>query len=182
MARWSSASYFSPNGRRILEESEVVAEPDRGNAVFFKHANWDLLGRAVYEANLRSLKWAFMNYDKAWDIRRTASGNPNIPDDDWEPPEATIRFRRHKNETPFDRWTCDTCSLNRKCPYARKGSVCIVPDSDAAELVEMFGTRSSARIIDALGKLLEIQSKRAQERTRSGGSHRLRGEPGWASA
>jgi hypothetical protein len=67
-----------------------------------------------------------------------------------------------KNIKPVegDRFLCDTCSLKSGCRYFRVGSVCSVPDAEVAELANLFGTRDSDQIIDALGKLLEIQSGR----------------------
>ena len=120
------------------------------------------LARAVYDLNLRSLKWAHLNFDRAWDFRRKGQAvDIESPDAEWEPPATPVKFtKRRAGESNLDRWLCDTCAHSFTCPYSREGSVCILPDSDAKDLAQMFQTRNSAAILEALGSLLSAQTKR----------------------
>ncbi|MEU4066656.1 hypothetical protein AB0F25_30460 [Streptomyces wedmorensis] len=61
-----------------------------------------------------------------------------------------------------DYFHCDTCSLADHCKFQREGAVCSVPSSETSQLAKLFGSRSSDKIIDGLGKLLEIQSERVE--------------------
>jgi len=155
---------------------ETIKEPVESQRLWLSvigvdHKNlFDLTGkdlsRRVYEINLMSLRWALLNWSRAWDFRRVAwmeEDEEATSDLDWSPKTLPIRLRKTKTEREnLDRWLCDSCSLQNKCPYAREGSVCIVPDSEPAEIVEMFGTRNSSQIINGLGALLQAQGRRMQ--------------------
>jgi len=122
--------------------------------------------RKVYETNLRSLKWAFLNWDRAWDFRRASDEEEDIEssDVDWSPQALPVRIRKTKTEVmELDRWLCDTCSIQFRCPYSRQGSVCIVPDSEASHLPEMFGTRNADQIINGLVSVLTLQAHRVEQ-------------------
>lgn len=124
----------------------------------------EVLSREVYRINLLSLRWAFLNWDRAWDFRRIAGDTEDIDsaDLDWEPASLPVRLRKTKGERmELDRWLCNTCSLQFRCPYSREGAVCIVPDSEPVELAEHFQTRSSASIIEGLATILQANSRRA---------------------
>lgn len=126
------------------------------------------LSRKVYETNLASIRWALMNWARAWDFRRaTFEDDIETEDLDWDPVRLPIRLRKTKTEREnLDRWLCDSCSLQNKCPYSREGSVCIVPDSEPADIAALFGTRNSASIITGLGALLQAQGRRMQRAMR----------------
>lgn len=62
--------------------------------------------------------------------------------------------------TVGDKFVCDTCSLQSTCKYYRTGSVCSIPGSEAMELARQFDTRDSETIIDGLGALLALQTRR----------------------
>lgn len=122
------------------------------------------LSRETYRINAMSLRWAFLNWDRAWDFNRVA-GDEDIASAelDWEPKSLPIRLRKTKAENHLlDRWLCNTCSLQFKCPYSREGAVCIVPDSEPKQLADLMHTRSSFQIIEGLGTILAAQSKRAE--------------------
>lgn len=126
------------------------------------------LARLTYRTNLKSLRWAFLNWDRAWDFRR------EVPPDeiesseiDWTPKALPIRLRKTKKENmELDRWLCDTCSLQLRCPYSREGAVCILPDSEPAELATYFKTRNGHQIVEALGNVLSAMAARAQRALR----------------
>jgi hypothetical protein len=117
--------------------------------------------RRMYAFNLRSLKWSFTNYEKIWSMRVVdeTDVDPDDSDSSWIPVDIQYRPR---SVTATDKWICDLCSINDRCPFSRPGAVCIVNDSEAAKLADKFKTRNSGDIIDALGSLLGAQSVRAQ--------------------
>lgn len=124
------------------------------------------LSELVYSINLRSLRWAFLNWDRAWDFRRYEADAEDLEaaEVDFDPKTLPVRIRRSKGELGLlDKWLCDTCSLRLKCPYSREGAVCIVPDSEPENLATLFGTRNSASILVGLSNILQAQSIRANK-------------------
>lgn len=124
------------------------------------------LSELVYSINLRSLRWAFLNWDRAWDFKRAAldADDLEVAEADFDPKTLPVRIRRSKGELGLlDKWLCDTCSLRLKCPYSREGAVCIVPDSEPENLATLFGTRNSASILVGLSSILSAQSIRANK-------------------
>jgi hypothetical protein len=122
------------------------------------------LSAYVYSVNLRSLRWAFLNWERAWDFRRSSADAEDMEsaETDFDPSTVKVRINRAKGELGrLDKWLCDTCSAQFRCPYSREGAVCIVPDSEPAELAELFGTRNSAQIVQGLQNILAAQSRRA---------------------
>ena len=117
--------------------------------------------RRMYTFNLRSLKWTFANYEKVWAMRVVDETDVDAddPDSSWIP--VDIQYRPRTN-VATDKWICDLCSINDRCPFSRPGAVCIVDDAESAKLADKFKTRNSGDIIDALGSLLGVQSVRAQ--------------------
>lgn len=69
--------------------------------------------------------------------------------------------RRHAEEG--DKVICDACSLAPHCKLYREGAVCTLNDSPTRDLARMFNSRDSNKIIDGLGKLLEMQAERIAE-------------------
>lgn len=72
----------------------------------------------------------------------------------------------HVKPKEGDKIQCDTCSLQTQCKYYRQGSVCSVPGSEPAELAKYFGTRDSDMIIDGMGTLLQLQTRRLEKGVR----------------
>ena len=114
----------------------------------------------MYLFNLRSLKWAFANYDQVWSMRvmDESEVDPDDPDSFWIPSDIAYRPR---TTTMTDKWICDLCSISDRCPYSRPGAICVVDKTEAADLAKKFKTRSSMDIIDGLGTLLGAQTERA---------------------
>lgn len=124
------------------------------------------LSELVYSINLRSLRWAFLNWDRAWDFRRQSAEAEDLEsaDLDFDPHTLPVRLHRAKGERGLlDKWLCNTCSLQFKCPYSREGAVCIVPDSEPIELAKQFGTRNSDAILNGLSNILATNSHRANQ-------------------
>lgn len=82
-------------------------------------------------------------------------------DNDYRPPvvKASTSFKTVKY-IAGDKVTCDTCSVARTCKVYREGSVCNLPKSDGERLAKAFGSRDSGQIVDALGHILGLQSRR----------------------
>lgn len=97
--------------------------------------------------NIRAILWAAEHFDSSaeWAQRKPSS----------KPYPAS---RRPKNG---DRFACDHCSLATSCKLFRTGGICTLSDSEVSELATYFGTRDSDRIIDGLGKILEVSAERA---------------------
>lgn len=122
------------------------------------------LSQLIYSINLRSLRWAFLNWDRAWDFRRSSAEAEDMEsaDIDFDPHTLPVRLRRAQGEKGLlDKWLCNTCSLQFKCPYSREGAVCIVPDSEPIELARALGTRNSDAILTGLSSILAANSRRA---------------------
>lgn len=59
-----------------------------------------------------------------------------------------------------DLFACDSCTLALDCHSYRKGSVCVVGNSEAKGLAKYFNTRNSETILEGLGKVMAIQADR----------------------
>jgi hypothetical protein len=117
--------------------------------------------RRMYTFNLRSLKWSFSNYEKVWSMRVVdeTDVDPDEPDMTWVP--VDLQYRPRSKEIT-DKWICDLCSISDRCPFSRPGAICIVDDTEAANLAGKFKTRNSRDIIDGMGTLLGAQVERAK--------------------
>lgn len=139
-----------------------------------KHLEWvRLLGYLPIELqtpsarikfNIQSAQWAGREYRR--NVKWRSRGFHTV---DPEAPLVTVRqgaksFKlRELKAGPYDKFLCDVCSLQDCCRLYREGSVCAVAGSDGAELGDMFKTRDSGQIIEALGSLLATQADRLAE-------------------
>ena len=116
--------------------------------------------RRMYTFNLRSLKWAFANYETVWSMRVVdeTEVDTDEPDASWIPVDLSYRPR---TQEITDKWICDLCSISHRCPFFRPGAICIVDDTEAANLADKFKTRNSRDIIEGLGVLLAASVTRA---------------------
>lgn len=62
-----------------------------------------------------------------------------------------------------DKFHCDTCTLMLACKLFRKGAVCAVPGTEPENLIKLFSTRDSEKIIDGLVVLQQVNASRLQE-------------------
>jgi hypothetical protein len=69
-------------------------------------------------------------------------------------------FLRNVKPLADDKFYCNACSLSSSCRYYREGAVCAVPDSEPAQLVDFFQTRSADKIMTGLMKLAEMEAER----------------------
>jgi hypothetical protein len=61
------------------------------------------------------------------------------------------------------RVTCDTCVVNYKCDYARKGAVCILPNSDAGVFAKMIGSRDTKEVLAGLRLMVTRNGERLEQ-------------------
>jgi hypothetical protein len=72
------------------------------------------------------------------------------------------RYRR-SHSAEGDKVICDACSLAPHCKLYREGAVCTLNDSPTKELARLFSSRDSSKILEGMGKLLEMQIERLEE-------------------
>jgi hypothetical protein len=121
------------------------------------------LARAAYRFNLKSLIWAHRNQDKLYAFNRAdpdGEVDAESSDDDWKP---ILTDYRPKMIEVTDRWLCDTCTINDRCPYSRAGAICVVEGTEAHKLSEKFKSRKASDIIDGLSTLLSANTERLEK-------------------
>ena len=114
----------------------------------------------MYQFNLRSLKWAFANYEQVWSMRVVDESEVDVDDPtaSWIP--VDMRYRPWATAIN-DKWLCDLCSISHRCPYFKPGAICIVDDTEAANLAKNFKSRNAQDILDGLGVLVGAQTERS---------------------
>jgi hypothetical protein len=102
--------------------------------------------------NIASALWAAENWEKnlAFSVKPGHSLEVKHP-------------YNHAKPMDGDKFLCDTCSLQTKCKFFRHQGVCSVPDAEPAQLARFFKTRNSDEIIEGLGILLAVQSRRLED-------------------
>lgn len=118
--------------------------------------------RYNYRFNLKSIRWLQRNQDKLYDFNRPkpdAVVDYESSDETWVP---HLTNYRPKISEPNDRWLCDTCTINARCPYSRVGAICIVDGTEAHKLSEQFNSRKASDIIDGLSTLLSANTVRLE--------------------
>jgi hypothetical protein len=117
--------------------------------------------RCIY--NIKSAVWAGEHFleNIAFKSAGSAAVNPNAVShtpatvtQPWSVPAAHAQ--------PGDKIRCDTCSLQNSCKYFRSGSVCSVPGSEPVKLANQFGTRDADQILDGLGTLMQLGTRRLE--------------------
>lgn len=81
--------------------------------------------------------------------------------------ENSLVYTKRLVARPGDRVVCDDCSLWLSCKYFREGSVCAVPESDMQQVSQMFGTRDSHKIQQALAALVQANTERIERGMRA---------------
>ncbi len=160
-------------GRALLPNGRYVSR-DKFNA----HRTWiklidnttpDQLGthKALLEFNIKSALYCAEHWQDTFRFRGRARADfAGFTDETplGELPEP--RSRRHAayegKPQPGDKIACDHCTLANSCKHYRERSVCNLTQSDTAGLAHFFKTRDADRIIDGLGELLAVQSRRAE--------------------
>jgi hypothetical protein len=134
-----------------MRAGEIFDQPDRVRK-----------SRRMYKFNLRSLKWAFSNYEQVWSMRIVDETDVNVddPDSSWAPVDLQYRPRAKDIN---DKWLCDLCSISNRCPYFKPGAICIVDDTEAANLAKNFKSRNANDILNGLGVLVAAQTQRTHE-------------------
>jgi len=121
--------------------------------------------RCMY--NIKSALWAGENYTRVFNFQTRATPVEEIdllsPDRDYTPKTNNrTMVKNNMPEQPGDKFHCDSCSLALHCKYYRKGAVCSLPGSEPIDLAKMFNTRDSDQIIDGLGHLVAVNTKRLE--------------------
>lgn len=131
--------------------------------------------------NVRSIKWASKYYDSNLLVKRRYS--PTVDDQNlsdkqfrYKPPKGKQRQNFENKRTiakkslklihngpNTDGIICDGCIFRNSCKLAREGSICVAGASQVGDLAKYFNTRDPGRIVDGLGKLMEIQATRLEE-------------------
>lgn len=120
---------------------------------------------------IKSLQWASHYYKDNVKFRnvgfKVATGNfsagpPDSPFRPFKVPKTTSVMFKFAPKFEGDKFLCDVCTLQDICRFYREGMVCGVKKSEGAQLSEMFGSRDSNKIIDGLGKLLQVETSRLQ--------------------
>lgn len=150
-----------PNGREMIAE-KTIGCPQWVAVLGMRVVELKIpRNRCIY--NVKSALWAADHWDENLNFKSV----PSKKDVDYEAIEANVLTTRSHLSVPVqpkpgDRIACDSCSLQDKCKYYREGAVCSVPGSESSRLAEMFKSRDSGRIIDALGILMERNTKRLE--------------------
>lgn len=117
--------------------------------------------------NIKSAVWAGSYYKRALYLSNARYRRDKYPEFSEDFLEEYVRtmstpFTGPVKAQPGDRILCDSCSIWLSCRLFREGAVCAVPNSDMKDIGELFGTRDSQSIVSALGKLLQVNSTRAE--------------------
>lgn len=151
-----------PNGREVRFE-DAAKTPQWVEVVGFNIADLSVpRNRCMF--NMKAAQWAAVHYQE--NIRFRVRGGTNSPVDSTSPTATavvpvTLSVKSQAlKATVGDKFLCETCSLANTCKYFRDGSVCSLPDTEAAALSRHFNTRNSDSIIDGLGVLMETQAER----------------------
>ncbi len=150
-----------PNGKECTYEY-AAQEPHWINLLGMKpHELKVPRERCMY--NIRSAMWAGEHFNEA--IKFKTKGFTHVDANDplkRSPRNKTIMVRRQPAQ-PGDKFLCDVCSLQVSCKYFRTGAVCIVPDAEPTDLARFFNSRDSATIIQGLGNLAAVQTRRLEK-------------------
>lgn len=152
---------YLPMGREVRYEA-TANNMQWVNLLGFKYADLEIpRQRCMY--NIKSALWAAEHWGENVKFKTHAPEHtPDIHSSTAIQP-TTNKFRSfHAKKQPGDMFTCDTCSLADECKYYRQGAVCSVPRSDGKKLSDMFRSRDSDQIIDALGSVIAKQADRVE--------------------
>jgi hypothetical protein len=156
------------NGKVILPNGKILAY-----ARTVGQLQWvNLLGMSVTDLkvpnkrcifNIKSALWAGENFmtNLKFKTRGATTFDPDAPMAK-TPVTTSFKSKTSLVKLEGDMISCDTCSLAETCKYYREGAVCSVPGSETSPLANMFKSRDSAQIIDALGTVLAAQTDRLQ--------------------
>lgn len=117
--------------------------------------------------NMKSALWAAAHYRdnikfKSRDSKAPLPIDPNAP----LPALPATTNGVKSQSTPAtvgDKFLCNTCSLQDTCKYFRSGGVCSIPESEPAALAHFFKTRNADTIIEGLGTVLAVQTRRLEQ-------------------
>lgn len=160
--------FVAQKGRVILPSGkEVTYETTRGplsqwvELLGFKPVELEVArNRCIF--NIKSALWASDHFGENIKFKVRGSHVPDITSAVAPAGPTTTLVHGTSKAIEGDKILCDTCSLQLKCKYFRSGGVCSIPDSEPAPLARFFKTRDSGQIIDGLGTLMALQTRRLE--------------------
>lgn len=157
----SKGRVFLPTGKEMIAE-KTIGCPQWVNLLGMRVVDLkDPRNRCIY--NIKSAGWAAEHYMD--NIKFKSTGD--VPVDPEAVKHLPVLTGSHMSKPmkakDGDKIQCDSCSLQIGCKYYRQGAVCSVPGSEPAALAKYFKTRDSDTIIDGLGTLLALQSRRLEK-------------------
>ncbi len=152
-----------PNGRYLImgtEEVELWEDWIKLLGTNIKTLEDSPRERCLF--NIKSALWCGENYKEQVKFRVKGFENADIDGllNSSQGPETNRIFLKHIKPLPDDKFFCSVCSLQNSCRYFREGAVCVVPDSEPAQLAGFFKTRDSHAILEGMSQLLNIEAKR----------------------
>jgi hypothetical protein len=125
-------------------------------------------GRCIY--NIRSAVWAGKHYTQQFRFKTRQATDRILyeidissPDLVYKQPQTAGYIAANKKVKPGDKYVCDTCSLQLQCKYFREGAVCSVEGAEPTQLAKYFKTRNADQIIEGLGTIMAIQTRRLEK-------------------
>lgn len=155
-----SGKVYLPNGKEVIAE-RAVGSPQWLSLLGFTVGELRV-GRNRCLYNIKSAKWASENYKES--IKFKSKGEVAVSPDSPSPgiPTTAHPITLPITAGPGDKQLCNTCSLQDHCKYYREGAVCSIPGSEPAPLARLFKSRDSDTIIDGLGTVLALQTRRLE--------------------
>ena len=154
-----------PTGKEMIAERTTTC-PQWVNLLGMKPIDLtrEPRNRCIY--NIKSALWAGEHFRENIAFKSAGTAVPDTTSKSALP--VTTSTGHHmanpsQKEQRGDKIQCDTCSLQTSCKFYRQGSVCSVPGSEPAELAKFFNTRDSGTILQGMGTLLALQTRRLEK-------------------
>jgi hypothetical protein len=148
-----------PTGRNMPHE-QAARNPKWITVLGFKPVDLkEPRNRCRY--NIRSAAWAGENFMRVMTLpteRATVDPDSAVP-----APQTGGKIYPRAPKEPGDKFVCNTCSVQDSCSYFREGAVCAVPGSEPVGLSQYFKTRNSGMILEGLGTLMAVQTRRLEQ-------------------
>ena len=154
---------YLANGKEIKFE-KAVESPQWVTQLGFKPVDL-AVPRVRCMFNIKSALWAGEHYNDIFNFKakrnKTVPIDITTPREEYKPPTDNRTFTKNLlAPSEGDKFHCNTCSLQNECKQYRDGAVCTLSDAEPKELATYFGTRDSSMIIDGLGQLMEVNTRR----------------------
>lgn len=172
--------FILPNGMGVNILDERTKRRDSGVDKLLIHEDWlrlvGLTSREIvmdqskrHAFRIRSAKWAAKHWGNNLRFFRQGSNvapdEAALSDEEYVPRETNRIVLRPKyfSLKEADKILCNRCRIQVGCRFYRADSICGLVDSEMADLEKYFDSRNAGRIIDGLGKIVQLQARRAEE-------------------